>query len=400
VRACDRISWPGLAIEEAIDQGEAGGLSLILIHSHPGGYFGFSPVDDDSDRTVMPSLFSAYVARHGTAVMTSDGAVKVRVYDQTICHVAIDLVMVPGDDIRLWWDDQPNQRPMAFSSAMTAANRRLSAVVIGASGTGSIVIEQLARLGFGRIVVVEFDIVEAKNLNRILNSGHADVEAKRPKVHVMARAVASHREPDVLIPIASSIMDRDAMIAASDCDFIFCCVDTLEARYVADLMSAAFLMPLIDMGVVIPVRRHGEQVSIADVCGRVDYVHPGGSTLEHRGIYNSETLRAEYLSHNAPDTHRDQLREGYIKGLVEQAPSVITLNMRVASTAVSELIARLYPFRHESNQRYARTSFSLAACEEEFMAEDAFATRASELVASGNAEPLLGLPALAAPRNG
>ena len=398
VRTGDRISWPGLIIEDAIDQGDADDLSLILVHSHPGSLFEFSRIDDESDRTVIRSLFAAYGTCHGSAIMTPDGAVKGRTYDSTMGQTVIDLVMVPGDDIVFWWDEGPNRRPMAFTSEMTAANRRLSAVVIGASGTGSIVIEQLARLGFGRVVAVEFDTVEFKNLNRILNSGRIDAEAKRPKVEVMARAVAFHREADVLVPVASSIIERDAVTAAAECDFIFCCADTLEARYVADLMSTALLMPLIDMGVVIPVRRQGDGVAIADVYGRIDYVHPGGSTLGDRGVYTAEMLRAEYLSRHAPDIHREQLREGYIRGVVEQAPSVITLNMRVAAAAVGELIARLYPFRHEANRHYARTCFSLAACEEEFTAENAFAASYSELLGSGDAEPLLGLPALAAPR--
>jgi hypothetical protein len=56
---------------------------------------------------------------------------------------------------------------------------------------------------------------------------------------------------------------------------MFCCVDTLEARQVADLVAAAFLIPLIDVGVTIPVRKAGARVAIADVCGRIDYVQPG-----------------------------------------------------------------------------------------------------------------------------
>ncbi|AGB43401.1 dinucleotide-utilizing enzyme possibly involved in molybdopterin or thiamin biosynthesis [Mesorhizobium australicum WSM2073] len=398
VREPDRISWPGSSIEEAIDHGEAENLCVVLIHSHPGGYFDFSLVDDQSDRVTVRALLAAYGDRHGSAIMTPDGAIKARIYNHALEASVVDLVMVPGADIALWWSDGDMRRPMAFTSEMTTWNSRLSAAVIGASGTGSIVIEQLARLGFGRIVAVEFDIVELRNLNRILNTTRADAEIRLPKVEVMARAVALHRGAGVLIPVASSIMNRDAIIAAAGCDFLFCCVDTLEARYVADLMTIAFLMPAIDMGVVIPVRRQNNRAFIADVVGRIDYVYPGGSSLEERGVYCPETLRAEYLRFNAPAAHQDLLQEGYIKGMVEQAPSVITLNMRAASAAVGELIARLYHFRHEPNRRYARTLFSLAAGDEDFTAEDEFQSSPSPDLARGNAEPLLGLPALASRR--
>ena len=50
-------------------------------------------------------------------------------------------------------------RPVAFTSGMTNWLGRLSACVIGVSGTGSIVAEQLARLGLGEIILIDFDKV-------------------------------------------------------------------------------------------------------------------------------------------------------------------------------------------------------------------------------------------------
>jgi hypothetical protein len=156
---------------------------------------------------------------------------------------------------------------------------------------------------------------------------------------------------------------------------------------------------LFDVGVVIPVRKSGEGFAIADVCGRVDYVQPGGVTLGDRGVYTPESLRGEYLRRVAPEAHQKEVEAGYLKGLVEEAPAVITLNMRAASACVNEYIARAYPFRLEPNRRYARTSFSLAACEEEYVAEDDFAASPNPHLARGDLEPLLGLPALKAPRS-
>lgn len=137
--------------------------------------------------------------------------------------------------------------------------------------------------------------------------------------------------------------------------------------------------------------------AIADVCGRVDYVQPGGSTLQDRGVYAPESLRGEYLRKVAPDAHQQELDAGYLNGMVEEAPAVITLNMRAASACVNEFISRAFPFRLESNRIYARTQFSLAACEEEHFSEDVFKRAPNRLLARGDTEPLLGLPALKAP---
>lgn len=398
-REHDAITWAGKYLERAIDLAEPDDSSIILIHSHPGGLFGFSVADDESDHHVMPSLFHAFGTQHGSAVMTADGAVRARLYDADLLERPVDLVTVSGDDLLYWWADQassssPGDRPMAFTSSMTAELGRLSAMVIGASGTGSIVAEQLARLGFGRVHAVDFDRIEERNLNRILNSSRGDAEANRLKVEVFADAVSDYRGDGIAVPLPVSITTREAVLAAASSDVVFCCVDTLEARHIADLVAAAFLLPLFDVGVVIPVRKKASTFAVSDVCGRIDYVQPGGSTLQDRSIYTPETLRGEYLRRVAPEAHQQELEAGYLRGLVEEAPAVITLNMRAASACVNEFIARAYPFRLEPNHLYARTEFSLAACEEEYLAECSFARTPNPILARGNAEPLLGMPML------
>lgn len=396
IRTADRITWPGAHLELANDAAAEGGLAIIAIHSHPGGLFGFSQLDDASDRIVMPSLFSAGGSMHGSAIMTPDGALRARIYDVSLRAQEIDQVSVAGDDLQFWWklSAEKRGRPLAFTSSMTEELGRLTAVVIGVSGTGSIVAEQLCRLGFGRVILIDFDRVERKNLNRILNTRLRDAEDRRLKVEAFSDAVILYRGDGVAVPVAASITTREAVEAAACGDVLFSCVDTHDARQIADLMGAAFLQPLFDVGVAIPVRKAVHGPAISDVCGRIDYVQPGGATLLDRGVYSPESLRAEYLRRTASDAHRQEVEAGYIRGLAEEAPSVVTLNMRAAAACVHEFIARAYPFRHESNRRFARTEFSLAACEEEYTGEDAFKTEANPWLARGDLEPLLGMPAL------
>lgn len=398
-RAPNSLTWPGQYIEDAIDYAERDQLAIILLHSHPGGFFDFSDVDDRSDQAVIPSLFHAFGELHGSAIMVPDGAVRARLYARNVVPRAVDLVSVAGHDLRYWWESDArlgmrSRRPLAFSSGMRTELGRLTAGVIGLSGTGSVGGESLARLGFGRIKGIEFDVVELRNLDRILNSTSVDAAANRPKVDVYAEAVARYRGEGVVEKIAASVLSRKAVLAASQCDVLFCYVDSLEARQIADLISATFLIPLFDVGVTIPVRKDGDGVAIADVCGRIDYVQPGRSTLWDRGVYTAASLRAEYLRKVAPDEYARELREGYFRGLIDEAPAVITLNMRGASACVNEFVARAYPFRLEPNELYARTTFSLAACEEEYTAEQDFIASTSPILARGAQEPLLGLPLL------
>jgi hypothetical protein len=399
IRTPDGISWPGHAIESAIDRAESAELSLLLIHSHPGGLFDFSAVDNDSDLTVMPSLFEASASNdtpHGSAIMVPSGAIRARLYTRALVATNMDYVLCPGDDIQVWRLSKQGGlvvRPMAFSDAMRDDLKYFTVCVVGVSGTGSIVAEQLARLGVGRLILIDFDDVEFKNLNRILNTTLADAENGVLKVDMFAKAVKAYRNDIDIIATPSTVACREAIKQVGNADILFCSVDSFEGRQICDRMAAAFIQPLFDVAVTIPTRTTLDgSVAVGDVCGRVDYVKPGGSTLFDRGVYSPEALRREYLQTVAPEEFDCQVAEGYIKGTLDEAPSVISLNMRAASDCVMEFTARVYPFRQEPNDMRVRTLFSLAAGEVDFSSEDTFDRTENPILGRGLAEPLLAMP--------
>lgn len=402
VRQPDAITWPGEYLERAIDVAEGEGLAIILMHSHPGNCLEFSALDDESDTTVIPTLFHAFGDLHGTAIMVPDGTVRARVYDSSRNCRAVDLVSVAGDELHYWWHDTPapeaRKRPVAFTSGMTSELHRLTAVVIGVSGTGSPVAEQVARLGFGKVILVDFDRLERRNLNRIINATLQDAQARALKVDMFASAITRYRGDGVAQAIPASIRSREAVLASSQGDVIFCCTDTVEARYIADLICSAFLIPLFDVGVVIPTRRKPDGIAIVDAWGRIDYVQPGGATLLDRDVYSPARLEAEYLKAVAPREYGERVNAGYLTGSTEEAPAVIALNMRAAAICVSEFINRAYPFGAEPNRNYARIKFSIGDREQEYYSEDSFSTTPTSCLARGALEPLLGLPELKQPR--
>lgn len=406
--ACERLpdflTWPSKYVEQALELAEQDDLSLVLLHSHPGGLFEFSLADRESDGQVIPAIFAGRSVCHqdetwhGSAIMLEDGAMRASLYDKHHHPMPVDMISVYGDDIKFFWnpDSFPGSaptRPMAFSDSMRAELGRLSVCVVGVSGTGSIVAEQVARLGFGDIILVDHDRMAMKNLNRILNSTLCDAQAERLKVDVISDSIKSYRQEVVIEAVASKIDWGDAILKASTADIVFCCVDSHIGRQICDLMASAFMQPLFDVGVTIPVRQCArEQFAILDVCGRVDYVWPGGVTLADRRVFTPESVAAECLAQADAAAHSERVKEGYMPGAHEEAPSVIALNMRAASTCVMELIARAYPFRHDPNALRARTSFSLAACEEDYFAEAEWDKAKNPLLARGAKWPLLGLP--------
>jgi len=394
----NKITWSSEFIEQAIDLGQERCMSLVLIHSHPGGFAEFSDVDDHSDIEIMPCLFAAYGDLHGSAIMLPDGFVFGRLYTPELHISEFDLVSVIGEDLKFYWGsdkERSAKRPMAFTSEMTFELSRMTAAVIGVSGTGSIVAEQICRLGFGRVILIEYDTVEHKNLNRILNTIKADADRGLPKVQVFSDRANQYRNEPYVVPVDANVLSRKAVLALAEADMIFSCVDKLRPRSVADRAAQSFLLPLFDVGVGISTRslENGE-LAVDEVVGRIDYVYPDSSSLFDRNVYTSANLQAEALLESDPEAHADQIRRGYIEGMPEQAPAVITLNMRAASACVMEFIARSYPFRQEPNDNYVRTRFMLAEAIEEHTRESEFTKRESPFIASGDEEPLLGLPFL------
>lgn len=402
VRSAAALTWPGDYLDHALGAAETEDLSILLLHSHPTGLYAFSEVDDRSDQEVVRSLIvGGSVERlhepwHGSAVMVPGGAIKARVYDRAMRPHAIDLVAAYGDDLNFYWgdDDEPQPRPMAFGEAMKEELHRLSIAVIGVSGTGSIVAEQVLRMGAGEVIVVDFDHIEDKNLNRILNSTQADAAAKALKVDVFKAAAARISPQTRVRAIPLDVSKREAIEAAAQADIVFSCVDGLEARHICDRLASAMLQPLFDVGVTIPVRTPSRGMVIANISGRIDYIQPGGTTLAHRGVYTPELLEAEYLRRTDPVAYAARVQEGYMPGAGQEAPAVICVNMHAASAVVLEFVARAYPYRLDHNGAFAHNDFDLAAEERSCVTDSEFPSDPNGLLGAGLRSPLLGLPGL------
>jgi len=388
----------------AIEIADQDDLSLVFIHSHPNGYEDFSDLDDESDRDIIPPMFAsrrksyAGATVHGSAIMVPSGAIRARLYggNGRTEPETVNLVAVYGSDVSFFWADQPltADRPLAFSSEMTSELRRLSAAVIGVSGTGSIVAEQLLRMGIGQLIIVDSDRIETKNLNRILNATPDHARNHDLKVETF-RSAASVISPETkVIAVPQDIGCRIAVEAVAKADLVFSCVDSEEGRHIADRIVRAMLQPLFDVGVTIPVRKPRGSTKIASIAGRIDYVYPGSATLLDRGVYSAAGLRAEDLRKCDVAAYEQQVQEGYMPGASEEAPSVICVNMRGASAVVLEAVARIYRYRADANERFNRSEFDLVVGEE--IERTFLDICVSEMLplACGLRKPLLGLPAL------
>jgi hypothetical protein len=311
---------------------------------------------------------------------------------------ALDSILVPGDDIKFWPTASYSELPgfvqrhaQLFGSGTTQLLRRLSVAVVGCSGTGSPVIEQVVRLGVGRLVLVDPDEVEEKNLNRIINAKHEDAQERRPKVEVLASAIANMGFGTEVIPVCENVVSRRAVELVADCDIVFGCMDGVEGRHLLNRLASYYLLPYFDLGVKLQADGQG---GVDEACGAVHYIKPDGASLYDRRVYTMEQLKADGLRRTDPKAYKEQIRAGYIHGVQEDRPAVISINMQIASYAINELLARLHPYRLDCNSESAvvRVSFiqGMTYREPDKIPSGMF----DKVQGRGDAEPLLGMPEL------
>ncbi len=401
VRTPNRVTWSTQAVPEILNEAVKNGLGVVKIHGHD-LYRAFSEVDNASDRALFPSVYAWTGSQdpHASAIMMADGQVFGRVWKEDGTSVPIDRVAVVGDDIQ-FWDTQEEDIPLipeygrrvaqVFGKGTFAQLRRLKIGVIGCSGTGSPVVEMLARNCVGDLVLVDPDNVEEKNLNRILNSRMIDAKSARPKVDVLAEAVAEMGLGVRVHSFAKTLFHRDVVRALADCDIVFGCMDSVDGRHLLNKLATFYSIPYFDLGVKIIANGNG---GVDQVCGTVHYLQPGGSSLLSRGVYTMEQVRAAGLARTDPAGYERNRAEGYIQGVAEDRPAVIQLNMLIASLAVNEVLARVHPYRLDPNGDYAAHRISLSHGIYEHEQDGRSCSLLSRHVGRGDVEPLLDWPEL------
>ena len=151
------------------------------------------------------------------------------------------------------------------------------------------------------------------------------------------------------------------MRAVAQCDLVFGCVDTIDGRFLLNTLATYYILPYIDLGVRIQAAQDGKcKGDIEAICGSVHYLKPGGASLISRGLFTLEQVAAAGLERNDPEAHAQQVEDGYIAGATVARPAVISLNMLLSSLGVNELLARLHPFRDDSNSAYDHVEVDLA----------------------------------------
>ena len=339
---------------------------------------------------------------HGSGIMLPSGEIFARVLGPDRRLIPIETVSVSGDRYHIWFSDPCNvsnqggaelRNVQAFGSGTIKMLSKLKIGVIGCSGTGSIVVEQLARLGVGHIVIVDPDVIEEKNLNRILNSKHSDVLEKSSKVQIAKTAIGAMGFTSKVTSINDNLIQVDVVRDIASCDVVFGCVDGAEGRHVLNRLSSYYVIPYFDVGVALRADGNG---GISEITGAVHYLQPGGSSLFSRGVYTLSEVEAESMHRLNPKLYAERRKQNYIAEINEERPAVLSVNMHFSSLMVLEFLARLHGYRYIDDGELAIQQYNLEDPDKALRAGDGEpCTRLVHSVGRGDVVPLLDLQMLA-----
>ena len=369
VRKPNQLTWNTEYIVPLLEQALNKALAVVKVHCHPGGYAQFSSIDDENDLVTLPAI-DAWVERddlvHGSAIMLPDGRIFGRVLSLDDQFQPFTVVNVVGDDLLYWHHihkigatEFASSHVQMFGERTFNLLRGLSIAVVGCSGIGSLVVEQLARYGVGELILVDDDIIEERNLNRVLNATQRDADLGRLKVDVLGDMVERMGTGTAVRRLQVNLYTPAAVNAVSESDVIFGCMDTVDGRYLLNRLATYYSIPYIDIGVRIDADTRSDHIGeIQTIGGGIHYLKPGHSLMS-RHVFDLEDVRAAGLKRKDPNSYAQELQDGYIRGVTVRRPAVISLNMVIASLGVSELLARLHPFREGPNKDYEHLQLDL-----------------------------------------
>lgn len=141
-----------------------------------------------------------------------------------------------------------------------------SVCIVGLGGLGGLVSETAARLGVGRLSLVDGDVFEAHNLNRQLMSrtdrlGTRKVDAAATRIAVVDPGITVTTEPAYL-----TATNADKLLGASH-DLVVDCLDNIRSRFDLETGAKRAGLPVVS-------------AAIAGLCGHVTTIFPQDKGLE------------------------------------------------------------------------------------------------------------------------
>lgn len=353
----NHITWQTRSFVKALKTAKKEGMIVAVVHNHQANHNQFSAQDDLNE----PDLMQLAINRNGintkilSIIMTTDSMLTGRVWltANKGGYTSLQMIRVMGSEFILHYPGRGDgilsaafhRQALALGPALNNDLAALRVGIVGCGGTGSATAMILARLGVGQIVLIDNDVVDRTNLNRLHGAKQADADGMRSKVDIVAHSIAEMGLGVRVVQLDAWVTDECCRNALKSCDIIFGCTDDNEGRLFLNRLAYYYLIPVIDMGLSIDVVKGDATPGVMAFDGRVTVLQPHTTCLLCRNIINTEQARAESLRRVNPSEYERQKVEAYVVGEGNPSPAVVTFTTEVATMAVNEVIHRLQGFR-------------------------------------------------------
>lgn len=361
-------STTGEYLGRAMQMATENGAGLAFLHSHPWpGWQGMSPDDIATERRQAVTAKATTGMPLVGLTLGTDGAWSARFWIKTAPKTYerrwCESVRVVGDmGLETTFNDRLLPPPAfreelrrtisAWGKEAQQKLARLTFGVVGVGSVGSIVAECLARMGVQHIKLIDYDRVERHNLDRLLHANISDATKGRLKVDLIGAALerSATAAKTVIERHPLAVTEMDGFKEALDCDILFSCVDRPWPRHVLNYIAYAYLIPVIDGGILIRV--HGDRLRNASWKHHV--VYPGRRCLQCNGQYDPDHVNVErrgdlddptYIE-NLPADHAFRRNENVFPFSAHLASSLIMQALHVAMNpvGVSDIGEQIYHF--------------------------------------------------------
>jgi molybdopterin-synthase adenylyltransferase len=316
-------------VASATQKARQTGSGIVFVHSHPFTDIAqFSAVDDAGEAHLSSFLKRRLPGPTHLALLLANSAFAARVLGtdasvRIISHGNKRCVISEPDASQEDLGPRYDRQVRAFGRSGQNVIGDLRVGIVGLGGTGSIVAQELAHLGVRHFTLVDPDLVDESNLNRLAGAGKRDIG--QPKVNVARRYIASVAMKHSMRTLQADVVRKSVAEKLLDLDFIFGCTDSHASRAVLNQIAYQYFIPTIDMGSTL-VAADGH---LTHIHGRVQILSPGLACLQCSGLLDANRVRQEMM------TEVERATDPYFVGAHEPAPAVMSLNGTVSSLAVT-----------------------------------------------------------------
>jgi len=331
--------------------------TIIDVHTHPFTQtsVSFSATDNGDEKTFFQFLNAKFASINYASIVFSQRQYSARVWTLSKGSIAARTALIKTQtrpenilsaDFREYADEQYEKTAVTAEEGFfnrSAAVLGLEVMreimhhqvisIVGVGGLGSIVAEHLIHMGFHEINLIDPDVLEISNLNRVVGAYYEDAQQKRYKVDVVKRHL-THINPKATVQAYKrDVHDKEIESVLALSDWMIVATDNHSSRLRAQELSVQYFVPLLSVGVNITVKKN----KIEDMSGEVITARVGDWLCLHC-LHRINPIQVASERHPDQTIREALVKRGYVTGKDIKEPAVKTLNTSVATMAVEVLV--------------------------------------------------------------